>query len=75
MSKGQTKKSGKKAAAKSTPKKSVNSAAKPVEKATKKTYSSMPMWQRVLIYAIIGAIVYFVIYLWFFKDAGSNGIY
>ena len=60
MSKAQTKK-------KTTPAK----AAKPASK----TYGSKPLWQWIVLYMLVGAVVYLIIYLWFFGGNGSGGAY
>lgn len=39
----------------------------------KKAYGKRPMWQWVVIYLIVAAIVYFVIYYLFIRDTSGTG--
>lgn len=38
-----------------------------------KGYGKRPLWQWVVIYIIVAAIVYGLVYLLFFRDSGSGG--
>jgi hypothetical protein len=38
-------------------------------------YGKRPIWQWILLYLIIGSIIYFIVYLLFFKDSGGGGLY
>jgi hypothetical protein len=35
-------------------------------------YGKRPLWQWILLYVIVGAIVYYIIYLLFFHGSGSG---
>lgn len=49
---------------------------KPAEKETYgKGYGKRPLWQWILLYIVIGAVVYGVIYYFFFASKGSAGLY
>jgi len=40
---------------------------------TPRGYGKRPMWQRVVIYVIVGAIVYGLAYYLFFRKSGGDG--
>lgn len=51
---------------------------KPATKSTKGGYGKRPLWQWILLYVIIGAIVYFLVYILFFhhsSGSSSGGLY
>lgn len=45
------------------------------QKQSGNSYGGRPVWQWVLIYLVIGAILYGVIYLLFFSGSGGESIY
>ena len=49
--------------------KSVQSSNKP----TKKGYGKRPIWQYIVLYLIVAAVVYFAVYFIFFRHTGVSG--
>jgi hypothetical protein len=45
----------------------------PNQPAGKKGYGKRPLWQWIVLYVVIGAVVYFLIYLIFFTGGSDNG--
>lgn len=41
-------------------------------KKKKEYYGKRPLWQWILIYVVIGALVYFAIYYFFFSHSGTT---
>jgi hypothetical protein len=40
-----------------------------------KGYGKRPIWQWILLYLVVGGIIYLIVYMVFFRDADGGGIY